>query len=808
MVVKNTLINRSSRRDSVSNSNSPSSSNANGKSSVVPLRRPHDGSSPNNFRHNNDGDDDRTVYTVKSNTGIPVQQQHSPLSSSPIPDSIIIQYILPCFRIRSRKSAIIILVISALFISIQIIAYRSISSIPNHEEGYFLPEPRRWEVGRERRRIQREERRANSNHTPISAIKSVKYTEYEKSLLTFLFSLRATGVKSAVLPLKAHDPLGQDMSVYSTLGCSVFNQLSNSNNKNNNTFSHKEQMQQLWLSHIPTILQASRHADDTDYVHEDWTATLLKSISPYSILDHLPNDNSMNQMSKKDIERIIGILMRRLLGLFQSSGLAYANMPPPLRIAVFGGPTVEGMGCSRARVDIPRSSMSSPIFCSFPHRLEHFLNEILLPPTVLKQLRKTMSSMNGSTNTDITLDEVIRLVEIINLGEEGTNSEYSTAIVRNRMYPPLVNNAKLSNAATGYGGGPPDLVIDAYGIDEYGRDTTELHVFDDNSISHPSFRKECSEEYQKPPPVIVRVVLEDDNVPPSEEQFVSSIMTAVLGDVIDDVEEAETSLPDVQNAEDGKGEETTGAFGMAGHVASSWTIAYNLAFAAMSHCSSINNQPLQHPPQQQQKNTIQRTMHNFASAHCDNGVDSPCTFSFLAGPKGTALRPSSIASTLMPYMVENTGWQPESDMTTGFARKTGLVGVGKDATMTLLFRNITRPVRRFDVISLRSTSDVWKDGVAQFTVVTRGNFTQHNNKEDAEVSATKEIASSFEISAELIAEKRIINSDGKDKHISYHFGIDLPEAEGNPGNMGTDVLVRIILTKGSRFKILGLMLCE
>ena len=75
MVVKNTLINRSSRRDSVSNSNSPSSSNANGKSSVVPLRRPHDGSSPNNFRHNND--DDRTVYTVKSNTGIPVQQQHS-----------------------------------------------------------------------------------------------------------------------------------------------------------------------------------------------------------------------------------------------------------------------------------------------------------------------------------------------------------------------------------------------------------------------------------------------------------------------------------------------------------------------------------------------------------------------------------------------------------------------------------------------------------------------------------------------------------------------------------------------------------
>jgi len=46
-----------------------------------------------------------------------------------------------------------------------------------------------------------------------------------------------------VLPLKAHDPLGQDMSIYSTLGCSVFNQLINSNNKNNNTFSHKAMQQ-------------------------------------------------------------------------------------------------------------------------------------------------------------------------------------------------------------------------------------------------------------------------------------------------------------------------------------------------------------------------------------------------------------------------------------------------------------------------------------------------------------------------------------------------------------------------------------
>ena len=141
-------------------------------------------------------------------------------------------------------------------------------------------------------------------------------------------------------------------------------------------------------------------------------------------------------------------------------------------------------------------------------------------------------------------------------------------------------------------------------------------------------------------------------------------------------------------------------------------------------------------------------------------------------------------------------------MTTGFARKTGLVGTGTGATMTLLFRNITRPIGRLDVISLRSTSEAWKDGSAQFVVVTGGDFSHGN--EAAEESSKVARETSFEVSAELIAEDE---SGGEDRHISYHFGLDLPEGE-TAGHVGTDVLLRIILTKGSRFKILGLMLCE
>jgi len=261
------------------------------------------------------------------------------------------------------------------------------------------------------------------------------------------------------------------------------------------------------------------------------------------------------------------------------------------------------------------------------------------------------------------------------------------------------------------------------------------------------------------------------------------------------VEEGEMSLPDDQNPKI-KEMEAGGAFGMAGHIASSWTLAINLAYNAMSRCEISGNQS---------PHVIPKLRNNAVPPpppdRCDNGIDPPCLFSFLAGPKGTAPRTSAIASSIMPYIVENTGWQPQSDMSTGFARKTGLVGTGAGATITLIFRNVTRPVRRLDVITLRSTSEVWKDGTAQFSIVTGGDFSHGDEKAEESAKVAREM--SFEISAELIANR----SNGEERHISYHFGLDLNEIK-EAGQIGTDVLLRIILTKGSRFKVLGLMLCE
>jgi len=636
---------------------------------------------------------------------------------------------------------------------------------------------------------------------------SMKSQVYEAHLYGFISKLAEEG-NALSLSFTKPDALGQDMSVYSDIGCSVFNRLYNTNS-NNHTLSsaYLNNQQRLlrrgWSSHLASILDASRHADDPTFDHRNWTNTLLRSLSPYTLLDSLPSDGSGTEvMDAKDAERIVGIIIRRLLGLIRSTNSNNSTqsdapilMPPPLRIAIFGGPTVAGKGCLRARVGMPRygsSMMANPAFCAFPYRLEKFLNGMLLPPAVLNLIR---DSASGSS---VRVEDEFRLVEVINLGEEGTYSGYSEAIVRNRMYPPLMNGPSV----TGYGGGPPDLVIHAYSIDDYGRDTTNIDSFYNAVSNHFVEVKEgCTAEDRKPPPVVIRAILESDVV--SQLQSSLSTMTSILGDAVDDVEEGELSIPVIESAKGDKLDEG-GAFGMAGHVATSWALAFDLAYASLNHCVSIagkaNDSLPQHPIIHKQIPTNDHQQMQQQISKCDNGIDPPCIFSFLAGSKGNAARPSFILSTIMPFVVENTGWQPGSDMTAGFARKTGLVGTGTGATMTLLFRNVTRPVRRLDIMTLRSTSDTWREGAARFVLVTGGDFSHGDEAAEASAETAREVT--FEISAELIAD----TSSGEEQHITYHFGLDIDEE--SVAELGSDVLLRMILTKGRKFKVLGIMLCE
>lgn len=657
-------------------------------------------------------------------------------------------------------------------------------------------------------------------------VKRVKTVEYQQGVLDFISRIDQESRRLSMNFLNP-EPLGKNLQNYAQLGCAIFN---NNNYVQTSNFT-TDDMRQLWSSHLSPILEASRHTDDPNFTHKNWTKTLLKSLSPFTLMDNIHTTNNGGRpMNPQHAERILGILTRRILGLIQQLSSPTTNtnnnningnlesIAPPLRIAVFGGPTVEGMGCRRSRVEIPHGSiMANPSFCAFPYRLEQFINGILLPIAVRQRLVEWMGNANNNNNNNdiMTALQGFRMVEVLNLGEEGTNSEFSTSIVRNRMYPPFGKGMPGIGGLT-YGGGPPDVIIHAYGIDDFGRDVKEdMSPFykavrklekqrdrlEYEAVGSPSKQK-CRKENAKPPPIVISAVLEETSLGKEKSSF-QSVMTAILGDALDDAEEGELTIPKPAHVGDTQSEEG-GAFGMAGHLATSWVLAFDLAYAAINHCASIRGKdPLPPAPLLFSNNNSNNNGYN--NPTCDNGIDPPCIFSFLAGPKGTASRPSAIASSLKPYVVENTGWQPESDMTAGFARKTGLVGTGDGAALTLLFRNVTRPVRRFDVVTLRSTSSLWKDGLAKFVIVTGGDFS--HGSEIAEASSRSAKETSFEISAELIVEGRRASGAGGDQHISYHFGLDLVDGE-NSGDLGTDVLVRIILTKGSKFKILGLMLCE
>jgi hypothetical protein len=641
----------------------------------------------------------------------------------------------------------------------------------------ILPSAGEWGAGRESRRKKRQFQlhvdnpieNAGTNYSKKSKpvrerkreiVVPVKSQLYEAHLASFYTKLGEKGSEYK-LSFNQPDSLGQDMSIYANIGCSVFNKLFHiptDNITSSNEYSENEdKIRRFWQSHHASILDASRHGD-TSFAHKNWTLTLLKSLSPYTLLDSMPISNSLNS---KNVEHILGIIVRRILALMQVKANPEIVLPPPLRIAVFGGPTVAGQGCHRGR-GLSRASMqTNPAFCAFPYRLEQFLNLMLSPPTVLKRLSGIAAPAP--------------VVDVINLGEEGTYSDYAESIVRNRMYPPDKS---------------PDIVIHAYNIDDYSSGVSGLQQF--YASVHNSFDKDlkdgCRKEDQKTPPVILNALLESDSA------FDNLAMVSILGEAIDDVEEGETSL----NEMDGNRVNTVGgAFGMAGHVATSWVIAFNLAHSMLNLCTSNAKSD----PDSAHIFSVskQATMNDEYMFRCDNGIHPPCIFSILSGSKGNVAKPSHLLQSIAPFVVENTGWSPSSDMTAGFSRKTGIVASSPGATMTMLFRNITRPVRRLDVITLRSTSKIWRDGAAQFVLVTGGDFS--HGEEAAEASASNSRETSFEISAELIA-------DGdEDTHVTYHFGIDLVEGE-NAAEAGSDLLLRVVLTRGDNFKILGLMLCE
>ena len=168
----------------------------------------------------------------------------------------------------------------------------------------------------------------------------------------------------------------------------------------------------VWAHYIGAILAASKHPDDPNFIHEDWTKRLLGDLPPYLLQATL-------QQTFPDLSHIMKIVVKRL----QSPDTA-----PPLRIAVVGGTFAEGEGCSTASVSVPEGSiMANPTFCAWPYRFQSFLNTML----------------------------GVDWVEVTNLAEEGTDTGFMIPLMRNWIYP----KSLLPHG--------PDIIVNAYGRYDY-----------------------------------------------------------------------------------------------------------------------------------------------------------------------------------------------------------------------------------------------------------------------------------------------------------------------------------------------------
>ena len=175
---------------------------------------------------------------------------------------------------------------------------------------------------------------------------------------------------------------------------------------------HRTSAKKLWAQYIGAILAASKHPDDPNFIHEDWTKRLLAELPPHLLQATL-------QQTFPDLSHIMEIVVKRL----QSPSTAL-----PLRIAVVGGTFAEGEGCSTASVAVPEGSiMANPTFCAWPYRFQAFLNTML----------------------------GVDWVEVTNLAEEGTDTGFMIPLMRNWIYP-----KKLLPHG-------PDVIVNAYGRYDY-----------------------------------------------------------------------------------------------------------------------------------------------------------------------------------------------------------------------------------------------------------------------------------------------------------------------------------------------------
>lgn len=492
-----------------------------------------------------------------------------------------------------------------------------------------------------------------------------------------------------------------------------------------------------------------------------------------------------------------------------------------LRVAVMGGSVAEGRGCEL----LPRAELNSYINntepkvdsrkCTWVNRLQMLANAFSLP------------------------------IEVFNLATGGTNSLLALPVLEFQLY----HSEILKNL------GGPHVLLNGYAPNDalysWSFDTSINNATADYDHYHKAWEAAskfvsaaASSCKQKSLVVFVndylgnqhdRLLAEDirsdavRKVALDTGSMYISPTTTVRPWVYGNTRETLFTAPWWVKTRKGVERRRDVHFGMPGHIAVAWVVAYSFLRVAIEFCEQerIKESIVVAPPQvsdftaalplqlpwnttfleEWQERSSQRKQ-SFQPQECS--AHGPCLFAFVANPAGTHRNRFKLKKYLSPHEVYNTGWQAEDDIRNGWQvsiclcenwkmhhmvthhylvctkkkNKLGLTAHVTGAQLVLEFPNISQPVRTIALQSLKSYGPAWDDAVAHFNVSVR-----YDDPEKLPYDT------SFEITG----------FHNETTSITYPFQLDLRD---HLATAGSTLRIAMTLQTGTNFKINSLLLCD
>jgi len=539
-----------------------------------------------------------------------------------------------------------------------------------------------------------------------------------------------------------------------------------------------------WNENIKSIFQASRHSNDDNYAWHDFTAELMKEMTPRlpQSVKYLP----FRQWTQ--VGHILDVAFQRYRYVQehnQSSNITtHKTEPRKVHILVVGGSVTRGMNCPEYPIN---DGTNAHIHCAWPRRVKNLINNLFGEDIV-----EIHESVTGGTNT----------------------------LIGSLMYEYALFRPSIPH---------PDIVINAYS-------TNDMHVASQreasqNNITLHELIADMNEQFIRlvlgsskgcRPPLLLYF---DDYIGNEQKEiiatkaftgamdhlasyygigyisFADTVKHIVYGDTNEDWWSPNT-WPERQ-IHPGRGM----------HISSAWIILYYFLEVSANYCNiakfhsnsihdipslrhdmNLTRQPLAEPKSLPPPLDHTLSLDNITSIwrHSDeqsNNTDpsmcqdsndllaDPCVFAWISG---TSFRSPQILKRYMNrHMSQNNGWNFAGNM------KPGVEASKPKASFHITLRNVEKQVKVIHIVAMKSYGAKWKDTNVEMQVF------------------VKKSGESTETSVGMISIK---GYHEKKTSESYPNKFVLPPEQAiQPGDT---FRIQFDLVQGSTFKITGMMFCD